>query len=91
MVYTNMKGGVESWTAMAECALEEIGKSFTCLAYYAVADSVTDWTAFWKDWKDHKVKAHSSIVWNASGTSDSRENSESIGNSAAVSVGANCW
>jgi AbiV family abortive infection protein len=49
--------------ALAELALEEIGKSFTCLAYYAVADSVTDWTAFWKDWKDHKVKAHRAFLY----------------------------
>lgn len=44
--------------ALAELALEELGKSFTCLAYYSVANSMRDWTAFWKDWRDHKAKAH---------------------------------
>ncbi len=48
---------------LAEIALEEIGKSFTCLAYYSVADSMKDWTAFWKDWKDHKSKAHRAFLY----------------------------
>lgn len=48
---------------LAEIALEEIGKSFTCLAYYSVADSMKDWAAFWKDWKDHKAKAHRAFLY----------------------------
>jgi AbiV family abortive infection protein len=42
---------------LAELALEELGKSFTCLAYYS-ADKKANWKLFWRNWKDHIKKAH---------------------------------
>ncbi len=32
---------------LAELALEELGKSFSCLAIYSKADTLKDWTDFW--------------------------------------------
>lgn len=43
---------------LAELSLEELGKSYSCLAYYSKADQITDWKSFWKEWKDHDIKAH---------------------------------
>jgi len=43
---------------LAELALEELGKSYTCLAYYSKADKISDWKPFWKEWKAHDLKAH---------------------------------
>ncbi|WP_446725140.1 AbiV family abortive infection protein [Mucilaginibacter sp. SJ] len=42
---------------IAELALEELGKSYTLLAYHSKAFTITDWKRFWKDWKSHEVKA----------------------------------
>jgi AbiV family abortive infection protein len=53
---------------LAELALEELGKSYTCLAYYSFGgiddrDSVAIWKNFWKDWKNHTVKAHRAFFY----------------------------
>jgi AbiV family abortive infection protein len=48
---------------LAELALEELGKSFTCLAYYSKAQSLDDWKDFWKDWKNHDLKAHRAFFY----------------------------
>ncbi|MCD8739310.1 AbiV family abortive infection protein [Mucilaginibacter roseus] len=42
---------------ISELALEELGKSFTLLAYYSKAQTINDWKQFWKDWRNHDVKA----------------------------------
>jgi len=42
---------------IAELALEELGKSFSLLAIYSTADENTDWNQFWKDWRNHDLKA----------------------------------
>lgn len=43
---------------LAELALEELGKSYTCLAYYSKKLNPTDWKSFWKEWRNHDIKAH---------------------------------
>ncbi|MFH1001314.1 MAG: AbiV family abortive infection protein [Bacteroidota bacterium] len=48
---------------LAELALEELGKSYTCLAYYSKANKINDWTVFWKEWKDHDLKAHRAFFY----------------------------
>ena len=48
---------------LAELALEELGKSYTCLAYFSKADKISDWTTFWKEWKDHDLKAHRAFFY----------------------------
>jgi AbiV family abortive infection protein len=48
---------------LAELALEELGKSYTCLAYYSKADKINDWTTFWKEWKAHNLKAHRAFFY----------------------------
>lgn len=42
---------------IAELALEELGKSFTLLAYYSKAHTINNWKPFWKDWRNHDTKA----------------------------------
>lgn len=48
---------------LAEIALEEFGKAYTCLAYYSKADQAVNWQLFWKDWKNHDVKAHRAFLF----------------------------
>lgn len=48
---------------LAELALEELGKSYTCLAYYSKANEITDWAIFWKEWKNHELKAHRAFFY----------------------------
>jgi AbiV family abortive infection protein len=48
---------------LAELALEELGKSYTCLAYYSKADRTNDWAIFWKEWKDHNLKANRAFFY----------------------------
>ncbi len=48
---------------LAELALEEIGKSYTCLAYFSKADKMKDWAVFWKEWKNHDLKAHRAFFY----------------------------
>lgn len=43
---------------LAELALEELGKSYTLLAYYSKTEKNLNWNVFWKEWKDHNLKAH---------------------------------
>ncbi len=43
---------------LAELALEELGKSYSCLAMYSKADTTKDWSVFWKEWRQHDLKAH---------------------------------
>lgn len=43
---------------LAELALEELGKSYNCLAYYSKSETLDDWKEFWKEWKNHDLKAH---------------------------------
>lgn len=42
---------------IAELALEELGKSYSLLAQYSKAHTISDWKQFWKDWRAHDVKA----------------------------------
>lgn len=53
----NSKGKKYPSLGLAELALEELGKSYTCLAYYSTANCIEDWSLFWKDWKGHETKA----------------------------------
>ena len=48
---------------LAELSLEELGKSFTCLAYYSKAQHLDDWKDFWKEWKNHDLKAHRAFFY----------------------------
>lgn len=49
---------------LCELALEELGKSYTCLAYYCLSEKQGNhWVDFWKDWKDHKTKAHRAFFY----------------------------
>lgn len=43
---------------LAEIALEELGKSFTCLSMYSIDFEKYDWNNFWSIWKNHTIKAH---------------------------------
>ncbi len=43
---------------LAEIALEELGKSFTCLSIYSIDSQDYDWKDFWKVWKSHKIKSN---------------------------------
>jgi AbiV family abortive infection protein len=49
---------------LAELALEELGKSYTCLSYYCLTEQKEEiWADFWKDWKNHTVKAHRAFFY----------------------------
>ncbi len=48
---------------LAQIALEEFGKAYTCLAYYSKADNLKDWDLFWKEWKDHNIKSHRAFLF----------------------------
>jgi len=48
---------------LSELALEELGKSFTCLAFYSVESSPEKWKMFWVDWKAHEVKAQRAFLY----------------------------
>jgi AbiV family abortive infection protein len=48
---------------LAELALEELGKSYSCLAMYSRCESTKDWTAFWKEWRNHDLKAHRAFFY----------------------------
>lgn len=48
---------------LAELALEELGKSYLCLSYYSRCESLTDWSDFWKDWKNHDLKARKAFCY----------------------------
>ncbi|SFI77823.1 abortive infection protein, AbiV family [Kaistella treverensis] len=48
---------------LAELALEELGKSYSCLAYYSESSTLKDWKDFWKEWKNHDLKAHRAFFY----------------------------
>jgi AbiV family abortive infection protein len=48
---------------IAELALEELGKSYSLLAYYSRPEKEVDWKQFWKDWRAHDVKAARSFYY----------------------------
>lgn len=48
---------------LSELALEELGKSYTCLSYYCLTYAEEMWPTFWKDWKNHIVKAHRAFFY----------------------------
>jgi AbiV family abortive infection protein len=48
---------------LAEFALEELGKSYMCLAYYGRDKNSVDWKNFWKEWKGHDLKAHRAFFY----------------------------
>lgn len=48
---------------LAELALEELGKSYSCLAMYSKADATNDWSEFWKEWREHDLKAHRAFFY----------------------------
>ncbi len=47
---------------LGELALEELGKSYTCLAYYSNRRQL-DWKLFWKEWRNHELKAHRAFFY----------------------------
>jgi AbiV family abortive infection protein len=60
---TDYSGKKHPSLGLAELSLEELGKSFTCLAYYSNAEKISDWKIFWKEWKDHNLKAHRAFFY----------------------------
>ena len=48
---------------LAELALEELGKSYSCLAMYSKAEAIKDWSVFWKEWRNHDLKAHRAFFY----------------------------
>lgn len=48
---------------LAEIALEELGKSFTCLSIYSIDRQNYDWNDFWKVWKNHKTKSYRAFFY----------------------------
>ena len=48
---------------LAEIGLEELGKTYSCLAYYSKAKEIDDWQLFWRDWKSHNTKAHRAYLF----------------------------
>lgn len=48
---------------LSELAMEELGKSYTCLSYYCLAGKRGVWKQFWTDWKNHTVKAHRAFFY----------------------------
>lgn len=42
---------------LAELALEELGKSYTLLCYLS-RHQYLRWSTFWKEWRNHDIKAH---------------------------------
>ena len=48
---------------LSEIALEEIGKSFSCLAYCSISDQEANWDVFWQDWRKHDAKAHRAFLY----------------------------
>lgn len=48
---------------LAELSLEELGKSFTCLAYYSNVQNLYNWKEFWSEWKNHDLKAHRAFFY----------------------------
>ena len=48
---------------LAELALEELGKSYSCLAYYSHCETIADWSTFWQEWKNHTLKAHRAFFY----------------------------
>ena len=48
---------------LAELALEELGKSYSCLAMYSKVDKTKDWSSFWKERRQHDLKAHRSFFY----------------------------
>lgn len=59
----NYEGKKFPTLGLAELALEELGKSYTCLAYYSKADKIKNWSVFWNEWKDHDLKAHRAFFY----------------------------
>lgn len=43
---------------LAELALEELGKSYSLLCLLSKVEQISDWTFFWREWKNHDLKAH---------------------------------
>jgi AbiV family abortive infection protein len=54
---TKYEGSIFPSLGLAELALEELGKSYLCLAYYSKVPRLQDWNAFWKEWRNHDLKA----------------------------------
>jgi AbiV family abortive infection protein len=48
---------------LAELALEELGKSYSCLAFYSHSENLNDWKEFWKEWRNHDLKAHRAFFY----------------------------
>jgi AbiV family abortive infection protein len=48
---------------LSELALEELGKSYTCLAYYCISNDTDYMKYFWQEWKNHKLKAHRAFFY----------------------------
>jgi AbiV family abortive infection protein len=47
-----------------ELGQEELGKSYTCLATMAVKRAEAEfWKVFWKEWKQHNLKAHRAFLY----------------------------
>jgi AbiV family abortive infection protein len=59
----NLKNKKYPSLGLAELALEELGKSYSCLAIYSKADTTKDWSTFWKEWRQHDLKAHRAFFY----------------------------
>ncbi len=49
--------------ALAQVGQEEIGKSLTILAAFALPGDLATWGWFWKGWHSHNLKAHRAFLY----------------------------
>lgn len=49
--------------ALAQIGQEEVGKSLTLLAAFALPQTPNAWVWFWKGWRDHNLKAHRAYLY----------------------------
>jgi AbiV family abortive infection protein len=49
--------------ALAQIGQEEVGKSLTLLAAFALPQTPNAWTWFWKGWREHNLKAHRAYLY----------------------------
>ena len=49
--------------ALAQIGQEEVGKSLTLLAAFAIPQTPNAWKWFWKGWREHNLKAHRAYLY----------------------------
>lgn len=49
--------------ALAQLGQEEVGKSLTLLAAFALPQDPAAWAWFWKGWREHRLKAHRAFLY----------------------------